>query len=481
MQKLTTEVAVIGAGTAGLAAYRAAVAGDARALIIEGGTFGTTCARVGCMPSKLMIAAADAAHVAAKWPEFGLRLRGSLEIDGRAVMERIRRERDRFVAFVLDTVESIPDADRVRGAARFVDSQTLQINQHTTVAFERAVIATGSSPVVPASWQHLGKRLIVNDDIFSWEDLPQSVAVFGPGVVGLELGQALHRLGVSVTMYGRSDHVGPFTDPEVYAYAGRVFGAEFPLFLDAQIVSMDPVDSGVAIRRLSATGSEQTIMVDYVIAAVGRKPNVRGLDLSNANVPLDEQGLPRFDRSTMQIGSTNIFIAGDVGDDAPLLHEANDEGRLAGDNAARYPHVRAGLRRAPLAIVFSDPQLAVVGPGFANLRTDTFVVGRASFENQGRSRIMLRNTGLLHVYAEKTTGNFLGAEMIGPEAEHIGHLMAWALQMKLTIAQMLAMPFYHPVIEEGLRTALRDAAFELGVAQTLARHNARQETPSAVD
>jgi dihydrolipoamide dehydrogenase len=481
MQKLTTDVAVIGAGTAGLAAYRAAVAGGARALIIEGGAFGTTCARVGCMPSKLMIAAADAAHVPAKWPEFGLRLQGSLEIDGRAVMERIRRERDRFVALVLDTVESIPDADRVRGAARFVDNQTLQIDQHTMVAFERAVIATGSSPVVPASWQHLGKRLIVNDDIFSWEDLPRSVAVFGPGVVGLELGQALHRLGVSVTMYGRSDHVGPFTDPELHAYAGRVFGAEFPLFLDAQIVSMDPVDSGVAIRRLSATGSEQTILVDYVIAAVGRKPNVRGLDLSNADVPLDGQGLPRFDRSTMQIGSTNIFIAGDVGDDAPLLHEANDEGRLAGDNAARYPHVRAGLRRAPLAIVFSDPQLTVVGPGFANLQTDTFVVGSASFENQGRSRIMLRNTGLLHVYAERTTGNFLGAEMIGPDAEHLGHLMAWALQMKLTIAQMLAMPFYHPVIEEGLRTALRDAAFELGVAQTLARHNARQETPSAVD
>lgn len=484
MRTLTTEVAVIGAGTAGLAAYRAAVAAGARALIVEGGPYGTTCARVGCMPSKLMIAAADAAHVTARWPDFGLRLKGSLEIDGRAVMARIHRERDHFVGFVLDAVESIPAGDRVRGAARFVDERTLHVDEHTTIAFERAVIATGSSPHVPPSWQHLGKRLIINDDIFSWEDLPRSVAVFGPGIVGLELGQALHRLGVAVTMYGRSDHVGPFTDPELYAYAAHTFQAEFPLFLDAQIVSMelvDSVDSGVAIRRVTATGSEQTIMVDYAIAAVGRTPNVRGLSLSSTGVPLDQQGVPRFDRSTMQVGSSNIFIAGDVGDDAPLLHEAADEGRLAGDNAARYPQVRAGTRRAPLAIVFSDPQLTIVGSRFADLQTGTFVVGKASFENQGRSRIILRNRGLLHLYADKNTGRFLGAEMIGPDAEHIGHLMAWALQMKLTIAQMLEMPFYHPVIEEGLRTGLRDAVSKLASAPASVRPNAMQETQFAME
>ena len=88
MQTITTDVAVIGAGTAGLAAYRAAVAAGKRALIIEAGPYGTTCARVGCMPSKLLIAAAEAAHAPARWPEFGLRLNGSVEVDGRAVMAR---------------------------------------------------------------------------------------------------------------------------------------------------------------------------------------------------------------------------------------------------------------------------------------------------------------------------------------------------------------------------------------------------------
>ena len=84
-----------------------------------------------------------------------------------------------------------------------------------------------------------------------------------------------------------------------------------------------------------------------------------------------------------------------------------------------------------------------------------------SFEDQGRSRVMLRNRGLLHVYADVETGDFLGAEMIGPDAEHIGHLLAWAHQLRLTVERMLEMPYYHPVVEEGLRTALRDAQGKL--------------------
>jgi len=141
----------------------------------------------------------------------------------------------------------------------------------------------------------------------------------------------------------------------------------------------------------------------------------------------------------------------------PLLHEASDEGRIAGENAGRYPQVQPGLRRSPLSVIFSDPQIAVVGKSWTELQSRPFVTGRVSFENQGRSRVMLRNRGLMHVYADPISGQFLGAQIFGPQAEHLGHLLSWAHQQRLTIAQMLEMPFYHPVIEEGLRTALRDA------------------------
>ncbi|NDU91866.1 MAG: FAD-dependent oxidoreductase, partial [Ferrovum sp.] len=153
MIETSVENVVIGAGTAGLAAYRAIVATGKSALLIERGPYGTTCARVGCMPSKLLIAAAEAAHGVARWKTFGIHLKGQVQVDGRAVMQRVKRERDRFVGFVLDGVASIPDEHKIVGQARFVDQHTVEVDGEVRIHFERAVIATGSSPVIPPMLQ----------------------------------------------------------------------------------------------------------------------------------------------------------------------------------------------------------------------------------------------------------------------------------------------------------------------------------------
>jgi dihydrolipoamide dehydrogenase len=448
-----------------LAAYRAATVAGKRAVIIEGGTYGTTCARVGCMPSKLLIAAAEAAHVTHRWSEFGVRLEGRVEVDGNAVMARVKRERDRFVGFVLRGVEAIPAQDRLRGYARFLDARTLEIEDAGRVRFGRAVIATGSAPRIPPFLRAAGDRLVVNDDVFEWDDLPRAVAVFGPGVIGLELGQALSRLGVRVHIFGRGGFVGPFSDPAVRDYALRTFQSEFYLDPDADVQRIARTASGVAIDFVDLSGAPRSIEVDYVVAATGRSPNVHALRLERTGLALDARGVPEFDRHTLQCGDSAIFIAGDANNDVPVLHEAADEGRIAGQNAARFPDVRPGLRRAGLAVVFSDPQLAVIGARYVDLDQAKAVVGEVSFEDQGRSRVMLRNRGLLHVYADARTGRFLGAEMIGPDAEHLGHLLAWSLQSGHTVERMLEMPFYHPVVEEGLRTALRDAQAKIEQAR----------------
>ena len=461
MKTIHIDVAVIGAGTAGLAAYRAAKAGGATAIVIEGGPYGTTCARVGCMPSKLLIAAAEAAHHASHIELFGVHVDGEVRIDGREVMARVKSERDRFVGFVVRGVDGIPAEDKLRGYARFIDNTTLQIDDHTIVQAKRVVIATGSSPVIPPPFQAFGDRLIINDDVFDWEDLPQSVAVFGPGVIGLELGQALSRLGVRVKVFGARGGVGPLTDPAVRDYAGQALGREFYLDPDAKVLEMANDGDAARIRYVGLDGEEAEERFDYVLAATGRAPNVRGLGLENTSVLLDPRGAPMFDPETLLCVGAPVFIAGDANNILPLLHEAADEGKTAGANAASYPDVAAGLRRSPIAVVFSDPQMMMVGRRFADLPEGGFVVGAVSFEDQGRSRVMGINQGLLHVYADKETGRFLGAEMIGPRAENLAHLLAWSHQQQLTVAQMLQMPFYHPVIEEGLRTALRDAEAKL--------------------
>ena len=463
MNKIKVDVAIIGAGTAGMVAYKAARGAGVSAVLIENGNYGTTCARVGCMPSKLLIAAADAAHTVRNASGFGVCIDGEVNIDGRAVMARVRRERDRFVEFAVRDVHRIPEESRLRGHARFLDDTTLAISDHTQVTSKSIVIATGSRAPTLDGFTELGDRLIISDDVFNWLDLPSSVAVIGPGIIGLELGQALHRLGVRVEVFGRGGRVGPLSDPEIRAHAIATFNEEFRLELDAHILAMRRDGNRVEIRYTGPGGAPRTGVFDYVLAATGRMPNIDGLGLERTTLDLDAKGVPLFDSLTTRAssidGKSPIFIAGDAANFIPLLHEASDEGRIAGQNAARHAlgePVQSALRRAPLRIVFTDPQMAVVGPGFHAMNPGSFVSGRASFEDQGRARIMRKNKGLVHVYGDVVSGRFLGAEMLAPAAEHLAHLLAWALQNTMTIAEMLEMPLYHPVLEEGLRTALRD-------------------------
>ncbi len=463
MKILRTEVAVIGAGTAGMTGYRAAKTGGKQTLLIESNVYGTTCARVGCMPSKLLISAADAAHMLQAAAGFGVHA-GEVRIDGKAVMARVRSERDRFVGFVVESVGGYPAEDKLHGHARFLSPTQLQVDDHTLVEAERFVIATGSTPIVPDEWRAAGPRVINSDAVFDWDDLPQSVAVAGTGVIGLELGQSLHRLGVRVTIFGRGTSVAQLSDPAVLDVARSAMQDELDVRFKTRIVKVAPQGDGLSITSEDANGDQQTEHFEYLLSAIGRRPNVHQLGLENTGLQRDHHGIPLYNSQTMQCGDSPIFIAGDANNERPQLPEAADHGRIAGDNAARYPAVQPGLRRTPLAISFTEPQIATMGSSYSDLcvtHPGRFAVGQVSFHNQGRSRVMLQNKGLLRVYAEYQSGRFLGAEMIGPRAENIGHLLAWAVQAGLTVDAMLDMPFYHPVVEEGVRTALRDLAHHL--------------------
>ena len=463
MNKLAVDVAVIGTGTAGLAAYRAARAQGKSAVVIESGPYGTTCARVGCMPSKLLIAASEAAHMLALAPGFGVHA-GETRIDGKAVMARVRSERDRFVGFVLEGVDNIPEHDKLRGHARFTGPHTLQVDDHTTIEAARVVIATGSTPFMLPQLKDVGKGVIVSDDVFAWTDLPTSVAVIGTGVIGLELGQALARLGVRVSFFARGGSVAQLSDPEVLHVATRTLAAELDLRFQHTIVSARQDGEEVILNTRDAAGAERSERFQFVLVTAGRTPNVGNIGIETTGLQLDAKGIPLFDPCTMQCGTSHIFIAGDANNERPVLPEAADHGKIAGDNAGRFPDVRPGLRRTPLAIAFTEPQIATLGESYHELCAQgrpKFAIGSVSFTNQGRSRVMLQNHGMLRVYGEYGSGRFLGAEMIAPRGENLGHLLSWACQARMTVAQMLDMPFYHPVIEEGVRTALRELAAEL--------------------
>jgi dihydrolipoyl dehydrogenase len=162
-------------------------------------------------------------------------------------------------------------------------------------------------------------------------------------------------------------------------------------------------------------------------------------------------------------------MAGDANDQTPLLHEAADEGYISGVNAT-HASLNCFKRRTLLAIVFSDPGTAVVGSRFQDLDSEKVLVGEARFDRQGRARAGQRNMRIIRLYAEANSGRLPGAEMCTPAGEHMAHLLALAIDRSLTIQDILRLPFYHLVLEEGLRTALRALAaqFPAGSGSDLA-------------
>ena len=457
MKILNVDVAIIGAGTAGMTAYRQVLRRGKTAVLIEDSHYGTTCARGGCMPSKLLISAADHRHAIDEAPKFGVNVDiSTVEVDGVAVMDRVKRERDRFVSFVVSDVEGFDADTKLWGTARFTGENTLEVGDHTQVNAKAFVIASGTSPRTPTALKALGDKLLTTDEIFYWDDLPKSIAILGTGVIGIEIGQALHRLGVKVTLVNRSQRIVGIQDPKVAENARSVFSEEMDIRFDTQILRAECQGNGVQLSLQDEQGVESLLTVEYVLNAAGRQPNIEKLNLAAAGVTVDAKGKLSFNERTLQVENKPIFLAGDVNGLHPILHEAADDGRIAADNAVNWPTApQAPARRCPMKVVFSNPQVMSVGRAFSQLPADVRI-GEVSFTNQGRSRVMLENKGMLRVYADKNTDVFLGAEMVGPSAEHLAHLLAWSAQQQLTIKEMLGMPFYHPVVEEGLRTALRN-------------------------
>ena len=446
------DVIIVGAGSAGLAALREVRKYTQRFVIINDGPWGTICARVGCMPSKTLIEAANAFHRRSAFEEFGIRGADQLTLDIPAVLRRVRRLRDDFVASTVKTTEELGER-AISGRVRLLAPDRLEVNGEELRA-HKIIIATGSRPIVPAPWNSLGNRLLTTDTLFEQETLPARMAVVGMGPIGAEMAQALSRLGIQVVAFGGSQAIAGLTDPQVIAVATDLLGREFPLHLGEK-AELSRVGEGVQVRA-----GKIEVVVDCVLAALGRRPNIDNLGLETLGVPLDQHGMPPVNPGTMQVADLPVFMAGDANDQMPLLHEAADEGYIAGLNATR-PNPICFTRRTPLAIVFADPNIAVVGSRFQALDPAKILVGEVHFDRQGRARAGQRNKGIQRLYADAVSGQLLGAEMCAPAGEHMAHLLALAIDRSLTVQQLLRLPFYHPVLEEGLRTALRALAAQL--------------------
>ena len=458
------DIIIIGAGTAGQAAYKEAIKHTSNILIINHGPWDTTCARVGCMPSKVLISAANQLHDALSLDKHGFS--AHLEIDTRSVMSHVRQLRARFTLSTLKDVERWEANHKITGQAHFINATTIEVNQKHYQA-RSFIIAVGSTPSFDPEWkQELGTKLITSDEVFELEKLPDSVAVVGSGVIALELAQALQRLKVKTTVFARSRKVGTLTSPALQTLAQELLSREIEFKFEVLPQQVQNTNAGVKISY-NENNQDHSIVVDYLLIATGRRTLLDSLKLEKIDSQFsDLKNLP-VHPDTKQLGEYPIFIVGDAHTSTPIQHEAAHEGRRAVYNCLNPQQLQNVHTLTPIGIVFCEPEMAIVGQNYKQLKNQNipFVTGYVSYERQGRAQVLAKNYGALEVYVHAQTRKILGAELLMTSAEHIAHLLCWMISEDCTLDQLLEKPFYHPTLEEGVRTALKHARRQLEATQ----------------
>lgn len=454
------DIIIIGAGTAGIAAYQEAIKHTQNILIINDGPWDTTCARVGCMPSKVLISAAERMHDIQHAEQVALQV--TSQIDTSQVMSHVRTLRDRFTAGTLKSVGKWPAEHKISGKAHFIDAQIVEVEGQRYQA-KHFILAVGSTPALQPQWQQvLAERLINSDQIFELPELPRALAVIGSGVIALELAQAMQRLGVETSIFARSNKAGILSSPTLQTLSQQLLSQELNILFETLPDSMQRHNDEVEITY-THQGKAKKIRVDYVLNATGRQSLLTSLKLENIDPAFNEiKSLP-IDAQSKQLGDYPIFIVGDAFSQTPVQHEAAHEGKQAVHNCLSYPQTQPIKTLTPLAIVFSSPQMAIAGKSYQQLESEQhkFVTGQSSYEKQGRALVLGKNQGAIEVYVDVQTGQLLGAELFLTECEHLAHLLAWMIDEQLTVDAILQKPFYHPTLEEGLRTALKHARRQL--------------------
>lgn len=453
------DLVVIGAGSAGLVGARTAAVLGARVLLIEADGFGGECLFTGCVPSKALIAAADAAQDARDAGRLGIHA-GDVRVDFAAVMAHVKGA----IAAIapVDSPETLAETGvyTLRGRARFDGPRSLVV-EGVGIRFRDALVATGSAPVVPE-----GVDVLTNETLWDLEELPETLLVLGGGAIGCEMAQAFARLGSRVTLVHRGDRLLPKEDPAASALvlsALRADGVEVRL---GTTLSGAEREHGRTTARLD-DGS--TAVADRVLAALGRRVATTGLGLDAAGVDLDASGAIAVDR-TLATSNPRVRAAGDVTPLPRFTHTAGMFGSVAATNAVLGLSRRVGLDDVP-RVTFTSPEVAAVGVSTTDAATRGLRVVETAHHDLDRAIAEGRTDGFTRLAVDRK-GRVVGATIVGPRAgESLGELST-AVSRGLTVRDLAGVLHAYPTYSDaGWNAAVRDAqgALRAGIVASAIR------------
>ncbi len=439
------ELIVVGAGSGGYAAARTARNVGCDVALVDTGPLGGLCILRGCMPSKALLASGDALQDARDARVLGIDVRG-VTIDMPFIAARKRGLVKEFADYRIEGIEEFP---LYSGAARFLSPAKLLVGDDTVLEASKFVIATGSV-IVPGVLPGLEETGYVDSDaVLDLEEIPESAVVLGGGYTACELGQFLARMGARTTVLIRSGHLLTESDDDVGDALTEYFREEgIDVVTRASLVDARRRGDRKVVRYRHE-GIEREAAAAEIFYALGRMPNVAGLDLENAEVALGSGGGVAVD-SRLRTSNPNIYAVGDVTGEYMLVHVAIYQGEVAARNACLDPDESADYRLASAHTVFTDPQFAAVGMSEKQLRAEAipYVRGRYDFAEHGKAQCLGKTKGFVKMMADPQSGRILGAAVLGPQGSELIHEVIVAMRFESTVEEFMRIPHLHPTLAE---------------------------------
>jgi len=452
------DVTVIGSGPGGyVAAIRCAQLGMKTAIIEKESTLGGTCLNVGCIPSKALLDSSEHFHNAQKtFAEHGVML-DNLAVDMNQMIDRKAKVVDENVKGI-DFLMKKNKIDVINGFGSFKDANTILVTATdgtvTEISTTKAIIATGSVPNIPASFNFDGKRIISSTEALEIREVPKRMIVVGGGVIGMELGSVFGRLGTEIEVVEYMERIIPTMDKDCGKQLQRSLkGLGFKFHLKHMVNEVQPTENGVKVI-VQKRDSEDTfeIEADYCLVSIGRKPFTSNLGLENIGVKLDERGRVEVN-GHLETSAPGVYAIGDVVKGAMLAHKAEEEGVFVAEKiAGQKPHINYNLIPG---VVYTWPEVSAVGATEQELKDAKvpYKAGKFPFKALGRARASMDTDGMVKVLAHKETDEILGVHMVGARtADMIAEAVA-VMEFRGSAEDVARMSHAHPTYTEAFKEA----------------------------
>jgi pyruvate/2-oxoglutarate dehydrogenase complex dihydrolipoamide dehydrogenase (E3) component len=444
---LEYDVAIIGGGSAGYAAARSVAAGGKKAVVIEGGNeVGGLCILRGCMPTKALLYASEVMHLTRHAPTWGIHP-GDVQFRFDEVMARKNVLIQEFADYRRQQLAN-GAFDFIRAQARFLDPHLLALSDGRHVRAPHIVIATGSEVAQPPLPQLKSIPYLTSDEALTLKKPPRSLIILGGGAVAVEFAQFFARFGVPITLVQRSAHLLREFDADAAHVLEEVFRREgIRLWAGTHLLDAwhNAQGMGVAFKHEDTV---QRVEAEQILFALGRTPSVASLDLAKAQVRTDGNRI--MTDAQMRTSAPGIYAAGDCCGKHEIVHIAIQQAEVAAHNIVHPDRPRLMDDRLLTTVIFTEPQVAVVGltEKEATARSQPYITAKYSFADHGKSLIMEAKDGFVKLLADPKTGEILGGACVGPVGGELIHEIVVAMANRMTAAQLVATPHYHPTLAE---------------------------------